>query len=158
MLEWVRYVAPDLRIRHDEVLRIEGEEGAECEIRGSICIFTLEGQRFVGSATGENAHDDIVALAYRHCREFLGVAEQQDPHRSRELEQQIVAARRAGQDAIADALTSELVNRNEELGPKPIRRRKPYAPIAPPRPHQLKPAQLITPRTAEPFGGRWGDG
>lgn len=149
MLEWARWCAPDLRIRRDQVIRID-DDGAE--VRGAICLFTLQGRRWEGFAEDPGSADKIAEMIYRFVRKQLGRPIEQ-ARRSRDLEQQIVAAAKAGKAEIADALTQELVALNEGL--PHVVREKAYEPIAParPRPPGIPPDPHRIP--PPPSANRW---
>jgi len=151
MLEWVRFVAPDLRLRHGETLRIIEETGEP--VLGSVCRFTIGGKIVEGSAEGEGARDKIVEIAYRYVRDALG-RPLRKAIRSRLLESQIVAAAYAGNSSLAETLTRQLVTENEGIAPAPKETR--FEPIAPARarPPFAPPAEQ---RAAPPeaFGRRW---
>lgn len=147
-LEWVRRVAPDLRIRHGEPWPDADEGPDTC----SIALFTIGGEQRMARVEGPDARDKIVEHLYRYVRDLLG-----RPMRravaSRAIEQQIVAASFAGNTSAVEALTRELVTSNEGSPSAP--REKRYEPIAPARPHPLAPAQLEARRPEEPLARRW---
>lgn len=106
LLEWVREVAPDLRILNGYV------EGARvCAAR-----FTFRGQlhQYAVTANAETPDPDdaIVRTCYRALANAMGVQTAYDGRRSRDLEQEVLAASLRGDTETADRLGRELAVAN----------------------------------------------
>ena len=103
-LAYAREHLPDLSIRHE--LASDGPV--------SKASFTFRGREKQVSCHGEGCEDEIVREIVEFIRTAFGARVESDVTKSRDLEEAIVRARYAGQDAEADMLTKELVASNAD--------------------------------------------
>jgi hypothetical protein len=115
MLDYLRYVTSEWRLRHYAA----GELG-DGKPATSGALFQLLGKRYEAFAEGDGARDEIVARTYRLVRSVLGQPIREATDR-RVLEHKIIEAAWRGDTAAVDALTRELVTKNERPTPPETR-------------------------------------